>query len=95
MDIFSEEDALNNYFNGNSNRIIASHKLNQSSTRYFSFQSRSHCIFTFYLTIEDLENPDQVILVIFALNDSVQNFTWLISQAVRRYLKLNLKEELK
>lgn len=43
--IKSESDALNALFEGESNRAIASHMLNNSSTR-------SHCIFTLYLQME-------------------------------------------
>nr|XP_033787756.1 kinesin-like protein KIF9 isoform X2 [Geotrypetes seraphini] len=41
----SEEDALNLLFEGETNRIIASHILNKNS-------SRSHCIFTIYIESE-------------------------------------------
>ncbi|XP_059829968.1 kinesin-like protein KIF9 isoform X1 [Hypanus sabinus] len=40
--VTNEEDALNYLFEGETNRIIASHSMNKSS-------SRSHCIFTIYV----------------------------------------------
>ncbi|XP_032876188.1 kinesin-like protein KIF9 isoform X2 [Amblyraja radiata] len=40
--VSTEEDALNYLFEGETNRIIASHTMNKSS-------SRSHCIFTIYV----------------------------------------------
>lgn len=40
----SEEEALHLFFEGETNRAIAEHQLNKSSTR-------SHCIFTIHLDI--------------------------------------------
>ena len=40
----SEEDALNILFEGETNRAIAAHTLNQQS-------SRSHCIFTIHIEV--------------------------------------------
>ncbi|EDV21150.1 uncharacterized protein TRIADDRAFT_30839 [Trichoplax adhaerens] len=53
--ITSEEEALNLLFEGETNRVIASHALNKSS-------SRSHCIFTVY--IESRSRVDSMAKVI-------------------------------
>eukprot|EP01112_Ceratiomyxa_fruticulosa_P010632 TRINITY_DN2820_c0_g1_i1.p1 TRINITY_DN2820_c0_g1~~TRINITY_DN2820_c0_g1_i1.p1 ORF type:complete len:954 (+),score=259.19 TRINITY_DN2820_c0_g1_i1:209-3070(+) len=52
----SEEEALNLLFEGETNRAIAEHQLNKSSTR-------SHCIFTLYLDIRSrVESSEKITL---------------------------------
>lgn len=52
--VTSEEEALNFLFEGETNRAIASHSLNNNS-------SRSHCIFTVYLEIRSrVESSEKV-----------------------------------
>lgn len=54
--VTNEEEAMNCLFEGETNRAIAEHQLNKTS-------SRSHCIFTIYLEIRSLEVCNEKVLV--------------------------------
>lgn len=51
----SEEEALNQLFEGDMNRTVSEHLLNKHS-------SRSHCVFTFYVECRSrVESSDKVV----------------------------------
>ena len=49
------DDAFKYFWKGLKNKMMASHRINESS-------SRSHCILSFTVTQTDLKNPDNIII---------------------------------
>lgn len=62
----SAKEARNYFLNGMKKRLVASHKMNASS-------SRSHCIFTIYLEQKPANDPEQIITSKLSLVDLVSS----------------------
>ena len=62
----SAKEARNYFLNGMKKRLVASHKMNASS-------SRSHCIFTIYLEQKPEHDPEQIITAKLSLVDLVRS----------------------